>query len=410
MYVYYVTMEWPVRSEVFAVNDIKALCARSDIKFKIAGLKPLGNQKRESLSFLDVKNIPSFNITARDLIAGAWEALRSPQRTYALIRKIYENEPRRDQRLKTWALIPSAYAVYRDIVREQPDILHLFWGHYPSLVAWLLLQDPAHPKITMFLGAYDLRLRLGLSKELARHPEIKIATHAHMNVADIASWTGCANDKIFVIHRGINLEPVENRTATMPERLRLIFAGRLMAEKGTRELLDVASQLKSRQTDFILTIVGDGPDRESMMAEVDRLGLSQNVLFKGWMEQKALAAEFKSSDILVFPSHKECLPNVVKEAMAAGCLPVASPTTAIDELIENGKNGWVTSSLSVPDIMAAIDQAIAIGQDASRYDAILKAARDKIERDFSCDRNMKAYCDVWASLLKTPSLLSSDPR
>lgn len=400
MFVYYVTMEWPVRSEVFAVNDINALMKQDNLRFKIAGLKPLADEKRESLSFLNVRDIPFFNMGCGGLVSGALAALTSPLRTFGLVSKIIRSESRWGERLKSLALIPSAYSVYKDVHREQPDIVHLFWGHYPALAALLLLEDKNPPQITMFLGAYDLRLKLGLSKLLAQNPSVHVMTHAHMNVDDIASWAKCEKDKIHVVHRGINLDNPAPRPSKIPEPVRLIFAGRLMFEKGTQELLETAGILARKSIDFTLTIVGDGPGSERMKAETVREGLEQRILFKGWMTQQDLNEEFKKSDILVFPSHKECLPNVVKEAMASGCLPVVSPTTAIDELVETGVNGWVTKSLVSSEFADAVEQALLIGRDEGAYQKMRDAARQKIERDFSCSRNMESYRALWQTLLE----------
>lgn len=400
MFVYYVTMEWPVRSEVFAVNDIKALMKQDDLRFKIAGLKPLADEKRESLSFLNVRDIPFFNMGCGGLVSGALAALTSLLRTFGLVSKIIRSEPRWSERLKSLALIPSAYSVYKDVRREQPDIIHLFWGHYPALVALLLLEDKNPPQITMFLGAYDLRLKLGMSKLLAQNPSVQIMTHARTNVDDIASWTNCGNNKIHVVHRGINLDNVTPRPSKFSAPVRLIFAGRLMFEKGTTELLETARVLARKSIDFTLTIVGDGPDSDRMKAEAVRDGLEQRIIFKGWMAQQDLTEEFKKSDILVFPSHKECLPNVVKEAMASGCLPVVSPTTAIDELVETGVNGWVTKSFRASEFADAVEQALEIGRDEGAYQRMRDSARQKIERDFSCSRNMESYRALWQTLLE----------
>ena len=66
-----------------------------------------------------------------------------------------------------------------------------------------------------------------------------------------------------------------------------------------------------------------------------------------------------SSDIFLFLSSKagERLPNVVKEAMLAGCICIVSNTPVIDELIEDGKTGFIIEEKNyalIPDLISSL--------------------------------------------------------
>ena len=56
------------------------------------------------------------------------------------------------------ALIPMSFYMFEKLKKEKPDIVHLFWGHYPSLVGYLVKKNMPDTKLSQFLGAYDLVL------------------------------------------------------------------------------------------------------------------------------------------------------------------------------------------------------------------------------------------------------------
>ena len=99
-----------------------------------------------------------------------------------------------------------------------------------------------------------------------------------------------------------------------------VFLGRLEDWKAV-DLLLYAMQQVARRVPARLEIIGDGPMRAEWTALAERLGLSGQVRFLGWLPQKDAAERLRSVQGLVLPSLYECGGAVVLEAMACG-LPV----------------------------------------------------------------------------------------
>jgi len=111
---------------------------------------------------------------------------------------------------------------------------------------------------------------------------------------------------------------------TQPQVKKVLFAGRLSAEKNILSVLAAAEALPKIQ----FHIAGDGPLRHTIEAACKRL---KNLIYLGWLPRTDLRATLDNVDALVLPSHVESFGTVALEAMARGRLAIVSPTCGICE-------------------------------------------------------------------------------
>jgi glycosyltransferase involved in cell wall biosynthesis len=78
------------------------------------------------------------------------------------------------------------------------------------------------------------------------------------------------------------------------------------------------------RTEFLIRIVGDGPERAALEKKVRELSLTDQVQFHGLLPQAAAADLLRDSDVMVLPSMRECGGAVVLEAMASGVPVIAT--------------------------------------------------------------------------------------
>ena len=112
---------------------------------------------------------------------------------------------------------------------------------------------------------------------------------------------------------------------TSPGRssLQIIHIGRLVDVKRVDLLLEACAHLIDK-VDFQLALVGDGPLRQNLERQVQQLSLKNHVRFHGRLPQSAAADLLRGSDVMVFPSMRECGGAVVLEAMACGVAVIAA--------------------------------------------------------------------------------------
>lgn len=129
--------------------------------------------------------------------------------------------------------------------------------------------------------------------------------------------------KINVIQNYIDVEEIRNKMACRPEGLNIdeccvnfVALGRLCHQKGYDIMLDVFSKACSSRSDLRLYIIGDGPDREQLKEQTDRLKLSDKVFFLG--NQSNPYCYMSRMDAFISTSRYEGQPLNIMEAMAVG--------------------------------------------------------------------------------------------
>jgi glycosyltransferase involved in cell wall biosynthesis len=125
----------------------------------------------------------------------------------------------------------------------------------------------------------------------------------------------------------------------------LLFAGRLSAEKGLRDLPRVLQDVRIRRPEAVLAFAGTGPMMEELKAKIP------DAIFLGWMAPEQLARAFAAADLLLLPSWFDTFSCVLLEAMACGLPAVAYDTKGPRDLILNGVCGYHADS---PESMARL--------------------------------------------------------
>lgn len=189
---------------------------------------------------------------------------------------------------------------------------------------------------------------------------------------------GTPRGLVRIVHNGVSradFEPV----ATEGDASDLVFIGELRPVKGVDVLIDAIALLKCNGRAVTATMVGDGPDREALRAQVERLGLTAAVRFTGAMPMRQAQA---LGHIMVVPSRAESLPYVVLEAAAAGMPLITMKVGGIPEIY-----GPLSGHLIPPGDAVALAQAItqAIDQPDATAEFAYKL-RERVAQLFSVDR------------------------
>lgn len=199
-------------------------------------------------------------------------------------------------------------------------------------------------------------------------------------------WT-----KLHVVHCGIDPERYARPRVSPPDRL--IFVGRLAAQKGVPVLLAAFARARKIRPSLCLTLVGDGPDRRALEAEVQAMNLGDAVTFLGYLNQEAVAQKLSESTALVLPSFAEGVPVVLMEAMASGLPVVATRVAGVAELVEDGVSGLLVPPADEEALARAILEVT--GNAAGQMGA---AGRTRVSAEFNLRREAAclARLVLWA--------------
>jgi glycosyltransferase involved in cell wall biosynthesis len=198
----------------------------------------------------------------------------------------------------------------------------------------------------------------------------------------IAFVLGCSiYDKISSVACDLSLAMtslVEDTSIVQPVKkilkktdINILTVSRLSTEKSIDTVLDAIANL-SNEFSITYTVVGDGPEMDSLISKASCLGLSSHVKFTGYLDQEEIRRKYLSSDIFILPSLSEGIPKVILDAMAASVPIISTNVGGIPDLLSiDQSRGW----LNEPSDILALEVSIreCINNDVSRFSKVLNA-------------------------------------
>ena len=224
-----------------------------------------------------------------------------------------------------------------------------------------------------------------------------IIVHTEIVKKEIGKCGISKNKRVNIISHGIDFKTIE-AVPKSQEGSDLIFVGRLIKEKNVDLLLRAVALVRNELKNIKCIIIGDGPEKDKLTDLRQRLSLSRNVIFKGFLGYEEVISLMKAAKIFVFPSMREGFGIVVIEAMACG-LPVViveHPMNAAVEVVRNAGTGSICR-LDESDIAKEI---LRLSANDSIRTAMIMKAKDFISR-FDWDTVAKESELFYNGLLKT---------
>jgi len=192
-------------------------------------------------------------------------------------------------------------------------------------------------------------------------------------------------------------EAIRARFGIAPEEVLFVLPARFTPEKGHVFLLQALHLLKANSNRRVRALlVGDGPLRAELEAQVRKLNLHDEVVFLSSLPQAELFPLIKASDLFVFSSISEGFPLAPAEAMMLERCVVATRVGGVPDLIEDGISGLLVEPANAPALAGAIERVLS--DDALRS-RLGRAARARIETHFSDDVIAARIEEFYRSLL-----------
>ncbi|MFA6167050.1 MAG: glycosyltransferase family 4 protein [Gemmatimonadaceae bacterium] len=158
---------------------------------------------------------------------------------------------------------------------------------------------------------------------------------------------------------------------------RMLFVGRLNAQKGLDDLLQAMARARRSWT---LDVVGDGPDGDALRQRAESLGVAGRVSWLGHLPQSELPALYARSAALIIPSTEEGLGLVGVEAALCETPAIAYASGGLTDVVHDGSTGWLVPTGDVAALAHAIDGVVERPTKARAYGA---AARVRALATFS---------------------------
>lgn len=394
MKITYVMMQFPLPTQTFAISDIASLRSLGH-EVSVECLLPATRAQKRLCATYQLDPALIRNADIGGYLLGIPLLLKYVAQNPAFFVSLFRELQKRPQRLATLVvLLPRIAQLVSSLTTQRPDVVHAFWGHWPSVVPALLKRYAANIQTSTHMGAYDLYA--GFPLRLTAEIVDNCFSHSISNLARIKSMGITKN--IHMIHRGIplaDLSAFDDAGNLIQKRpLQFCTASALAKDKQVDFSLRIFALIKRSVPSATLVVVGDGPERQSLEELAEELGVAEAVSFVGYMKRQELFRIMCGSQFFLFFSKKisERLPNVVKEAMLAKCLCFVSTTQGIDELIPGRDYGLVFGDAGCETISEEILEFV---NESSRTEEIGENAHRLVASNFSSESAMRKYVDIW---------------
>ena len=268
-------------------------------------------------------------------------------------------------------LSPLMLASFRRAARRaaaDADLIHAHWLPVGGVAMGL-----GTPYVLQVWGSdIDVARRLpALARPILRRARLVIAASAAL--AEQAAELGAR--EVRVIPTGVDVPRDVAEPAEPPE---VLYAGRLSAEKGVRELVEASAGMN-------LVVAGDGPLRDEVPGAL------------GFVPHDELLGLYARASVVACPSHREGFGVVCAEAMAHGRPVVAGAVGGLLDLVVDGETGLLVPPRDAAALRAALERLLADGALRRRLGA---AGRDRARRILSwnavTDATIAAYREALA--------------
>ena len=172
----------------------------------------------------------------------------------------------------------------------------------------------------------------------------------------------------------------------------LVCTGRLVPEKGHHVLLQALVLLRERGIGVAATLIGGGPERESLERFVSQSGL-QGVTFTGALSHGQTLDRVAQSDVFALASFAEGVPVALMEAMSLGVPCVSTTIAGIPELMESGVDGLLVPPANAE---ALADALSALLNDVTYRKSVGARGRQRVIRQYNLPMNHERLLAAFA--------------
>lgn len=299
--------------------------------------------------------------------------------------------------------MPTTYRsrLIQEIIDWKPDVVHSQCEFFSFQFAARISRITGAPIVHTYHTLYEQYLtsyvvpskRLGefVAKVFSRNRlrNVKTLVAPTLKVENALQGYGL-HAPISVVPSGISLEQHHQRLS--PERRRqmrqslgigeddrvMLNLGRLGGEKNLGELMELFAQARQHNDKLKFLIVGDGPAREDLQRQAQRLGVAEYVIFTGMVDPSQVQNYYQLGDIFVSASTSETQGLTYIEAAANGLPLLCRQDDCLADVLQEGQNGYEYTSAE--EFLQAIDMAMHDTQwreAAARRSQEIAAAFDK---------------------------------
>lgn len=254
----------------------------------------------------------------------------------------------------TWELvifgISALFYTFGYIARHKVDFIQAYFALPAGWVAWIIHLFTGIP-YAVYFGGSDIPgsnpsryksiypLITPLLKAIWRKAEFRtVCSQELARLGKLADPTA----EFLVIPNGVETDRFKPIPRPVNSEIKILFIGRLIPRKGFQRVVQALPKLRTMaKKPFVIEVVGTGAAREDLDQLAQQLGAIDLIHYVGQVSYEELEKAYQYADVFVLTSLSEGMPSVILEAMGVGLPIVASNVGGNNEIVHEGKNGYL---------------------------------------------------------------------
>lgn len=214
-------------------------------------------------------------------------------------------------------------------VNPQYEIMHILKEFYKVPTCYIA-HDKGHDLMTIYKKEADAYIN---ETDIIGYRSLPIKLGFENNFK-------CLNKPNFLCYSGVPESFFDNEIRVFKEIRSFIYVGTLIKRKYPTSIISALSKVYGKES-FTMYYVGDGYEKNNIIKFAANLGVQKNIKLLGRIPREEVNHMFKKTDVFIMISKNETFGLVYLEAMAQGCITIASRGEGVDGIIIDGKNGFL---------------------------------------------------------------------
>src|SRR6266850_2432479 len=392
---------FPEPNETFVVREVGEL-RRRGFALTIFSLRPPANiLDPEARALMPLVVYPP--ATPWRLVAEAWRTLRTAPRAAlralaAGVCDVVAALPSPVLAVKQALMLPLALA-YAGRLPAGRYRLHAQFANVPTAVARVLAAFRGG-RYSFTAHAWDIYVPENyrqLPARIAGADVVITCTDYNRQVLSRLARNPADAAKIVLVYHGLDLPAYDPNQTRAPDVI--VGGASLTEQKGLTDLVAACARLRDRGVRVRCVLIGEGPERARLEAQIRELGLTEHVRLTGQLPHREVIRHLREAAVFAHPSVVERrgamdgIPNTILEALAVQTPVVATRLSGIPEVVLPERTGLLVEPGDVEGLTAALARLLA---DPALGQRLAAAGRELVLERFDLRRNVEPLAARYA--------------
>ena len=300
------------------------------------------------------------------------------------------------------------YQVAPFFTSKRYDLIHCHFGHIGVMVARMRRMGLMPGKLVVTFYGFDVSQQPkieppGYYDDLFEQAS-RFFVLSNVMKQDLVAL-GCPEENIIVHHLGVDSTQFtfKPRHLAPGQTVKLLSIARLSEKKGLEYAIAALGQILKQRQDFVYNIIGEGPLRSELEAQIKALGMENHIQLLGWRTQQQVREHLDDSHLLLAPSvtakagDQEGTPTAIAEALMMGLPVLSTYHSGIPEMVQHQVSGYLVPER---DVDALAEHLLKLMDEPHTWQTMGQAGSYYARQEFDVNRLNDRAIELYREMIQ----------